>query len=49
MNDFSGRIKRDEWKPPKGDLRTVAVALYTEQYMDVSDISERHRGCLWDF
>lgn len=42
MNDFTGRIKRDEWKPPKGELRTVRVALDTAQYhMDVSDIAER--------
>ncbi|KAL3537649.1 hypothetical protein ACH5RR_001015 [Cinchona calisaya] len=41
MNDFTGRIKRDEWKPPKGELRTVTVALDTAQYhMDVSDIAE---------
>nr|XP_043623810.1 RNA helicase aquarius [Erigeron canadensis] len=42
MNDFTGRIKRDEWKPPKGELRTVRVALDTAQYhMDVSDIAEK--------
>ncbi|RAL47940.1 hypothetical protein DM860_015727 [Cuscuta australis] len=42
MNDFTGRIKRDEWKPPKGDLRTVTLALDTAQYhMDVSDIAEK--------
>ncbi|QCD89340.1 RNA helicase aquarius [Vigna unguiculata] len=42
MNDFSGRIKRDEWKPPKGELRTVTVALDTAQYhMDVSNIAEK--------
>lgn len=42
MNDFTGRIKRDEWKPPKGDLRTVTIALDTAQYhMDVSDIAEK--------
>ncbi|XP_050234237.1 uncharacterized protein LOC126682560 [Mercurialis annua] len=42
MNDFTGRIKRDEWKPPKGDLRTVTVALDTAQYhMDVTDIAEK--------
>lgn len=42
MNDFTGRIKRDEWKPPKGDLRTVTVALDTAQYhMDVGDIAEK--------
>lgn len=42
MNDFTGRIKRDEWKPPKGELRTVVLALDTAQYhMDVSDIAEK--------
>ncbi|CAI0461792.1 unnamed protein product [Linum tenue] len=42
MNDFTGRIKRDEWKPPKGELRTVTVALDTAQYyMDVSDTAEK--------
>lgn len=42
MNDFSGRIKRDEWKPPKGELRTVTVALDTAQYhMDVNKIAEK--------
>ncbi|KAF8404573.1 hypothetical protein HHK36_009460 [Tetracentron sinense] len=42
MNDFTGRIKRDEWKPPKGELRTLTVALDTAQYhMDVSDIAEK--------
>ncbi|CAL1411701.1 unnamed protein product [Linum trigynum] len=42
MNDFTGRIKRDEWKPPKGELRTVTVALDTAQYyMDVSGIAEK--------
>ncbi|XP_071735864.1 uncharacterized protein [Rutidosis leptorrhynchoides] len=42
MNDFTGRVKRDEWKPPKGELRTVKVALDTAQYhMDVTDIAEK--------
>ncbi|XP_052182248.1 uncharacterized protein LOC127794949 [Diospyros lotus] len=42
MNDFTGRIKRDEWKPAKGDLRTVTIALDTAQYhMDVTDIAEK--------
>ncbi|KAJ0987357.1 hypothetical protein J5N97_005713 [Dioscorea zingiberensis] len=42
MNDFTGRIKRDEWKPPKGELRTVTVALDTAQYhMDVTNIAEK--------
>ncbi|KAG5565094.1 hypothetical protein RHGRI_001101 [Rhododendron griersonianum] len=44
MNDFTGRIKRDEWKPPKGELRTVTVALDTAQYhMDCTDIAEKGR------
>ncbi|GAA0161608.1 RNA helicase [Lithospermum erythrorhizon] len=42
MNDFTGKIKRDEWKPPKGELRTVTVALDSAQYhMDVGDIAEK--------
>ncbi|KAL3814759.1 hypothetical protein ACJIZ3_016027 [Penstemon smallii] len=42
MNDFTGRIKRDEWKPPKGEMRTITIALDTAQYhMDVSDIAEK--------
>ncbi|KAI4358024.1 hypothetical protein L6164_001935 [Bauhinia variegata] len=42
MNDFTGRIKRDEWKPPKGELRTVTVALDSAQYyMDVNNIAEK--------
>ncbi|KAK2976198.1 hypothetical protein RJ640_027489 [Escallonia rubra] len=42
MNDFTGKVKRDEWKPPKGELRTVTVALDTAQYhMDVCDIAEK--------
>eukprot|EP00898_Chlorokybus_atmophyticus_P006825 jgi/Chlat1/7143/Chrsp57S06803 len=32
MNDFSGRTKPDEWKPPKGSERTVVVAMDTAQY-----------------
>ncbi|KAM3685939.1 hypothetical protein ACJW31_11G157600 [Castanea mollissima] len=45
MNDFTGRIKRDEWKPPKGELRTVTVAVDTAQYhMDVSNIAEKGAG-----
>lgn len=42
MNDFTGRIKRDEWKPPKGEIRTVVVALDTAQYhMDVTDVNKK--------
>lgn len=32
MNDFTGRVKRDEWKPPSGFQRTVTVALDAAQY-----------------
>ncbi|KAG8043156.1 hypothetical protein GUJ93_ZPchr0922g6512, partial [Zizania palustris] len=38
MNDFTGRIKREEWKPPKGEIRTVKIALDTAQYhIDVTE------------
>ncbi|KAJ1440474.1 P-loop containing nucleoside triphosphate hydrolase [Sesbania bispinosa] len=49
MNDFSGKIKRDEWKPPKGELRTVTVALDTAQYhMDVNNIAEKGAEDVYD-
>ncbi|XP_024517313.1 RNA helicase aquarius [Selaginella moellendorffii] len=32
MNDFTGRVKREEWKPPQGDQRTVVLALDCAQY-----------------
>ncbi|KAG0550887.1 hypothetical protein BDA96_01G376300 [Sorghum bicolor] len=42
MNDFTGRIKREEWKPPKGEIRTVRVALDTAQYhIDVTETAEK--------
>ncbi|GJN31653.1 hypothetical protein PR202_gb20074 [Eleusine coracana subsp. coracana] len=42
MNDFTGRIKREEWKPPKGDMRTVRIALDTAQYhIDVTEGEEK--------
>lgn len=42
MNDFTGRVKRDEWKPPKGEMRTVTVALDTAQYhIDATDRDEK--------
>lgn len=42
MNDFTGRIKREEWKPPKGDTRTVRIALDTAQYhIDVTETAEK--------
>lgn len=38
MNDFTGRVKREEWKPPKGDMRTITVALDPAQYyIDTTD------------
>ncbi|KAG8097336.1 hypothetical protein GUJ93_ZPchr0013g35702 [Zizania palustris] len=41
MNDFTGRIKREEWKPPKGEIRTVKIALDTAQYhIDVTEVAE---------
>lgn len=42
MNDFTGRVKREEWKPPQGELRTAVVALDTAQYhMDVSSMGDK--------
>lgn len=32
MNDFTGRVRPDEWTPPQGSIRTVTVALDTAQY-----------------
>lgn len=32
MNDFTGRVRPDEWTPPQGSVRTVTVALDTAQY-----------------
>lgn len=37
MNDFTGRVKRDEWHPPRGFKRTLTVAMDTAQYqMDIN-------------
>ncbi|CAL4931306.1 unnamed protein product [Urochloa decumbens] len=42
MNDFTGRIKREEWKSPKGEMRTVRIALDTAQYhIDVTETAEK--------
>lgn len=39
MNDFTGRVKRDEWHPPNGFRRTVTVAMDTAQYqMDINQM-----------
>lgn len=37
MNDFTGRVKPDDRKPPSGRVRTYHVALDTAQYqMDIN-------------
>lgn len=42
MNDYTGRVKRDEWKPPKGEIRTVKIALDTAQYhIDATELAEK--------
>ena len=41
MNDFTGRVRRDEWKPPAGFQRTVTLALDTAQYqLDMESMAE---------
>lgn len=41
MNDFTGRIKRDEWAPPAGFQRTLTVAMDTAQYqLDMEHMQE---------
>ena len=32
MNDFTGRVRPEDWAPPKGTLRTITVALDPAQY-----------------
>lgn len=42
MNDFFGKVKWDEWKFLKGDVRIVIVVLDVVQYyIDVIDIVEK--------
>lgn len=42
MNDFSGRTKREDVRPPEGDERTVLLALDEAQYqMDVTASAEQ--------
>ena len=42
MNDFTGRIKRDEWRPPAGFRRTLTCALDTAQYqLDMDALAAR--------
>ena len=41
MNDFTGRVRRDEWKPPAGFQRTVTLALDAAQYqIDMESMAE---------
>ncbi|GMH36875.1 hypothetical protein BSKO_04748 [Bryopsis sp. KO-2023] len=43
MNDFTGRVKPDEWKPPKGFVRTLVVAMDAAQYqIDMNMMAERN-------
>ncbi len=44
MNDFTGRIKRDEWKPPSGFQRTLTVALDTAQYQIDMESMAAHKS-----
>ena len=37
MNDFTGRVRREDWHPPNGCKRTITVAMDTAQYqMDIN-------------
>lgn len=37
MNDFTGRVRREDWHPPNGVRRTITVAMDTAQYqMDIN-------------
>jgi hypothetical protein len=41
MNDFTGRVRPDEWRPPAGALRTLTLALDTAQYqLDMEAMAE---------
>jgi len=41
MNDFTGRVRRDEAKPPEGTKRTLTVALDTAQYqLDMNHLAK---------
>jgi len=44
MNDFTGRVRRDEWHPPVGLRRTITCALDTAQYQLDMDALAQHRG-----
>lgn len=39
MNDFTGRVRREDWHPPNGFKRTYTVAMDTAQYqMDINQM-----------
>lgn len=44
MNDFTGRVRRDEYKPPEGTARTLTVALDTAQYQLDMNYLAKHKG-----
>ncbi|KAG2449906.1 hypothetical protein HYH02_000012 [Chlamydomonas schloesseri] len=44
MNDFTGRVRRDEVKPPDGTARTVTVALDTAQYQIDMNTMAKHKS-----
>ncbi|GFR52139.1 hypothetical protein Agub_g14654, partial [Astrephomene gubernaculifera] len=44
MNDFTGRVRRDEVKPPEGYARTLTVALDTAQYQLDMNTMARHKS-----
>ncbi|GIL75166.1 hypothetical protein Vretimale_7780 [Volvox reticuliferus] len=44
MNDFTGRVRRDEVKPPEGFGRTLAVALDTAQYQIDMNTMAKHKS-----
>jgi Intron-binding protein aquarius N-terminus len=44
MNDFTGRVKREEWKPPAGTLRTLTLALDPAQYQMDMNHMQAHKS-----
>jgi intron-binding protein aquarius len=44
MNDFTGRVKREEWKPPAGFQRTLTAALDPAQYQLDMEYMKEHRS-----
>ena len=44
MNDFTGRVRPDEWRPPAGALRTLSLALDTAQYQLDMEAMATHKS-----